>query len=733
MALVSVIIPVYNGARWIGQALRSAFAQTYRDFEVIVVDDGSTDDLDAALAEWTGRIIFERQANGGPGSARNRGLARANGRFVAFLDADDEWLPDKLALQVQYFERYPQTGLLHTALVGDTLGRAETGGDGMPPPENVFCGLFHTDFFIRTLTVMAPRAVVLEAGGFDERREIHVEDWDLWLRIAARHPIGYLPRRLALHRQGGHMSTAFEKTFAGQALVIEKHKDLCQVACARHRGKPGRCLRERRHVLQWSLGYERFHRGNTTGARQAFARALALRPWDLSTAIRWAACFVPKRWVAGARKVRRRAGWPAHSRQASAVPARSGERLTIAHDTLYRRSRRRVAKLVHSVDSGLTRALRRRRRILFEASSPMSFGQFQPVYERLKDDPRLELWFTAPGRAWDPETIFSSVGVTERVIPARRAAWRKWDLCINADFFEMTNLRRRTRRVHLFHGVAGKYALDAPVERAREIADLACLMFPNEDRLRRYVDAGLVSAEGGTAALVGYPKADALVDGRLDGRAIGAELRLDPERPTVLYAPTWSPHSSLQTMGEEIVERLAAEGFQVIVKLHDRSYDMTPRGSGGVDWARRLARYDDHPLVRVVRHADATPLLFVSDAMVTDHSSIGFEFLLLDRPLVIVDCPALLTHSETNPEKVAQLRAAADVVRTPAEVPAAVRAGLADPRRLSRARRATADAFFYGAGSATARAVRIVYGLLQLPEPQPVERCRPHELEVTRA
>jgi CDP-glycerol glycerophosphotransferase (TagB/SpsB family) len=186
-------------------------------------------------------------------------------------------------------------------------------------------------------------------------------------------------------------------------------------------------------------------------------------------------------------------------------------------------------------------------------------------------------------------------------------------------------------------------------------------------------------------------------------------------------------------MGEEIVERLAAEGFQVIVKLHDRSYDMTPRGSGGVDWARRLARYDDHPLVRVVRHADATPLLFVSDAMVTDHSSIGFEFLLLDRPLVIVDCPALLTHSETNPEKVAQLRAAADVVRTPAEVPAAVRAGLADPRRLSRARRATADAFFYGAGSATARAVRIVYGLLQLPEPQPVERCRPHELEVTRA
>ena len=143
-----------------------------------------------------------------------------------------------------------------------------------------------------------------------------------------------------------------------------------------------------------------------------------------------------------------------------------------------------------------------------------------------------------------------------------------------------------------------------------------------------------------------------------------------------------------------------------------------------------MARYKGHPTIRVPRQADATPLLFVSDALVTDHSSIGFEFLLLDRPLVIVDCPRLIEHAGVNPEKVAQLRAGADVVRDARLVPDAVAAALAHPGRHSPARRATADALFYGAGTATDRAVDLLYELLEMPAPQ-AERQRARELFVS--
>jgi glycosyltransferase involved in cell wall biosynthesis len=731
MPRVTVVIPVYNGARWIGHALKSVFAQTFTDFEVVVVDDGSTDALDQALARWIDRIRFARQPNRGPASARNMGVRLATGSLVAFLDADDEWLPEKLALQVAYFDRYPQTGLLHTDVVH--AGPCQIEADPFEPPANVFCPLFHTAFFIPTLTVMIPARVLQDVGGFDERREIHVEDWDLWLRIAARYPVGYLPRQLAVHRRGGHMSTAFEKTHAGQALVIEKNRALCALACAEHRRHPSGCLNDRQYVLHWSLAYERFKRGDRAGARRAYARAMTLRPWQLSIYGRYAACFVTDPWLARGRALKRtalrRLRRPAPEHPASG----HGDRLTIASDTVYRRTRRRAANLAHAIDTSVTRALRPRRFVLFEASSPMSYGLFRPIHRRLQDDPRIEFWFTAPGRAWQPQTIFGSLGIHDRVLPASRAAWQKWDLCVNTDFFEMTNIRRRTRRVHLFHGVAGKYDLDAPVEYAREIADFECLMFPNEDRLRRYVAAGLVPADGRAAALVGYPKADALVDGTFDRQAICAALGLRPDLPVVLYAPTWSPHSSLNQQGEAIIDGLAAAGYQVVVKLHDRSYDLKPRGSGGVDWAKRLERYAGAPGVRVVREADASPLLFIADLLVTDHSSVGFEFMLLDRPLVIVDCPELIEHSRVSQSRVAQLRNAADVVRTAADLPEAVAAGLASASRHSRVRRATAEAMFYRAGTATARAISLIYQFLELPAPEVREASRGDKVFVSAA
>jgi glycosyltransferase involved in cell wall biosynthesis len=709
MPLVSVVIPVFNSAPLIGSALRSVFSQTFTDFEVVVVDDGSEDhrELNAALSEWAGRIHCIRQANGGPARARNTGIAQARGQFIAFLDADDEWLPEKLAVQVEYFRRHPETGLLHTGVV-DGL---PAGGAVAGPPRHAFCDLFHTAFFINTLTVMIPRRVLEEVGGFDERREVHIEDWDLWLRIAARHPIGYIPSPLAYHRPGGLMSRQVERTYAAQALVIDKNKALCAQACAAHRAAPERCERTRRHVLHRDWGYDRLVAGDRAGAREQLARALRFCPSDVRTAVLYVSTFVSSRWRGRVRSVVAwRPGTP-QKRIGGNAP------VSLVHDTIYRRSRRRLIARLHDLDDVLSSAGRARKRILFDAASPISFAMFRPIYDRLRKDPRLELWFTAHGRVWSPHDIYARFGISENVVEPSTAARMKVDAYVNADFWDMTWLHRRTRRIHLFHGVAGKYNLDAPVDLAPIIAAFDCLMFANADRRARYVEAGLLPDDNVKAALVGYPKIDCLVDGSLDRARIARALGLDVSIPSVIYAPTWSPYSSLKNMGEEIVDRLSAEGLQVIVKLHDRSYDRAERGAGGVNWAERLAKYDAHPLVRVVHEADASPFLAVSDAMVSDHSSIAFEYMLLDRPVVVIDRPELIKQANVSPDKVRLLRAAADVARDPVEMTSRVIAALREPGLLSAERRHTAAQLFYRPGTATDRAVAMVYRLIDLPAP----------------
>jgi glycosyltransferase involved in cell wall biosynthesis len=713
MPHVTVVIPVFNASSLVGSALSSVFAQTYRDFEVVVVDDGSDDQrqLISALEEWAGRIIYVRQPNAGPASARNAGIARASGDLVAFLDADDEWLPEKLEKQVAYFDRYPETGLLHTGVIGD-VGQA-WGLAGRP--QNAFCDLYHTRFFVATLTVMIPTAVLRQVGGFDERREIHIEDWDLWLRVAARYPFGYLPEALAYHRPGGYMSRQIDRTYSSQLLVMEKHRSLCREACPVHRTSPERCESERRYVLHRDWGYDRLEGGDRLGAREQFRAALDHAPLDPRAGLLYAATFAPSQWLSLCRQLTSGRKDPATAPPQGTAPARSGRsNISLVHNTTYRRVRRRAISHLHDIDDGIFAMRQGKKRILFDAASPMSVAVFRPVYERICRDPRLEFWFTAHGKVWTPEQVFQAAGIEGNVVTATTAARMKVHLYINTDFWDMTWLHRRARRMHMFHGVAGKYGLDAPFDLAPTIATFDSLLFPNVDRRRRYIEACLLPDDSIKAALVGYPKVDCLVDGSLDIPEIRRGLGLAEGCPTVIYAPTWSPFSSLNDAGEEVIERLEAEGLQVIVKLHDRSYDPGQRGSGGVDWATRLAKYDDHPRVRVVRVPDGSPYLAVADAMVSDHSSIAFEYMLLDRPLVTINRPELLAGAAVSPDKIQRLRSAAEVVQDGSGAARAVTAALGDPTRRSAERRQVAHDLFYRPGTATERAVALLYHLVGL-------------------
>jgi hypothetical protein len=396
--------------------------------------------------------------------------------------------------------------------------------------------------------------------------------------------------------------------------------------------------------------------------------------------------------------------------------------VSLLHDTLIRRARSAAAEAAHALDDLIHGALGRGSiHVLFEAASPLSLAIFKPVLERLRADPRLEFWYTTSDRRWDAASVFGE-SLAPRVLSQHDVRWMKFDAYVNTDFWNMTWLRRRTRRIHLFHGVAGKYNLDRPVAIAPVVASFDRLLFPNADRLERYVDAGLVDPRRAESSLVGYPKVDCLVDGTLDRRAIGDAMGLDRSAPTVVFAPTWSPYSALHTVGLELVPVLAARGLNVIVKLHDRSFDLA-RDAGRVDWRRKLDGLARVPGVHVVRDADASPSLFVSDVLVTDHSSVGFEFMLLDRPIVIVDCPQLAQKASINPEKVDLLRSAAAVVPHGGDVAGAVTRALAQPGRFSDRRRAVAQRLFHRPGSATARAVRCVYDTLGIPEPERASRA----------
>jgi glycosyltransferase involved in cell wall biosynthesis len=311
------VIPVYNGGRTIVAALRSVFAQTYRDFEVIVVDDGSTDDTADRVSTWGDAVTYLAQANGGPARARNTALARARGRFVAFLDADDAWFPTKLERQVAYFKEFPNTGLLHTGMLVSAAPAAALleAVDGVVTsphvlPTNQFASVFHGDVDVNTLTVMIQREVLGEVEWFDERRELHVEDWDLWLRIAARYPVGYLAAPLAVHRPGGQMSSAIERTFHGQELTIEKTAPLCAHACARHAGDVKSCVDARRFRLYAEWARDRFWRGDFQGARQMFRRAMAIEPADRKARAYYVASFISPHWARPLHRLRtaRRAG-----------------------------------------------------------------------------------------------------------------------------------------------------------------------------------------------------------------------------------------------------------------------------------------------------------------------------------------------------------------------------------------------------------------------------------------
>ena len=365
---------------------------------------------------------------------------------------------------------------------------------------------------------------------------------------------------------------------------------------------------------------------------------------------------------------------------------------------------RKVTRVVHSVDHALGK-LSRRRRVLVEMRTPVYKAVLGPVCDALQQLPNMVLEYTSEY----PERIRPLIGGGQFVSHAD-AEWKRYDLYLNADPWAAARLRRCAHRVNFFHGVAGKYDLDSPTGLPMGFEYYDRVAFINRDRLERYLAAGVVTSR--QAALVGYPKLDRLASGAADGAAVRNSLGLRTGHPTALYAPTYSPASSLHAAGEAIIRGLASAGFNVIVKLHDRSLDVDPRYTANIDWRTRMQQLEVPGRIVYVEAPDAGPYLAAADLMVTDHSSVGFEYLVLDRPLIVFDTPGLIEAARINPEKVALLRSAARVVYGVDELMSAAAAELAAPGRLSTVRRRVAREMFHEPGGATARAVGLIRQVL---------------------
>lgn len=295
--LVSVVIPAYNVGRHIAEAIDSVLAQDYPEVELIVVDDGSTDDTAAVVSSRYPQLTLIRKPNGGAATARNAGIRAARGEFVAFLDADDVWLAGKLRAQVDHLRAHPDVGMCCTGFaqwVSDASGvfpdpasvisdQAGIAPDAIDRDQSgwVYHKLLLRNF-VWTTTVMMRRALIDKVGLYDESFRLG-QDYEYFLRAARATEIHRLARAYALYRQHAGSATARGIDYNYAARVIEGARDKWGLASPNGEAISAREFNERLHRIHFMCGYLFLQRGNAATAFGEFKLAVRDRPLHLKS------------------------------------------------------------------------------------------------------------------------------------------------------------------------------------------------------------------------------------------------------------------------------------------------------------------------------------------------------------------------------------------------------------------------------------------------------------------
>jgi glycosyltransferase involved in cell wall biosynthesis len=225
-SLISVVIPTYNRSSLIGKSIESVFSQDYPNLEVIVVDDGSTDDTQQVIEVLKNPKLryFRHEQNRGAPAARNTGLHQARGEYIAFLDSDDAWIPGKLSKQMEVMLRSDGD----VALVYGGMRKIDDEGNttGYKKPRkrgNIYQSLLKDNIIGSTSIPLLKTKVVKETGGFDEELRSR-QDYDLWLRIAKLYKVDFVPEPLVLYRvHRNRISGNVDAQLQGTHRVLEKY------------------------------------------------------------------------------------------------------------------------------------------------------------------------------------------------------------------------------------------------------------------------------------------------------------------------------------------------------------------------------------------------------------------------------------------------------------------------------------------------------------------------------
>jgi glycosyltransferase involved in cell wall biosynthesis len=281
MVKISVIIPTYNCSAYLPEAIDSVLRQTYQDFEIIIVNDGSTDNTDEIikpyLERYPGQVRYFSQLNEGAAVTRNVAIRHSTGEYIALLDADDVWVPDKLEQEVVLLDQYPDVGLVHA-----NITFISENGDRLYTPErnmkflsrNIFDNLYLRNADISCPTTLIRKECFNRIGLFDEKlSRLGCEDRDLWLRIAKSYKVMYIDKVLALYRvRKGSMSRDITKMLQARYYVLNK--------LAPERGKFFFLKRRALSKIHRELGDCLLIKNDFTAARKQYGTGLYFWPFS---------------------------------------------------------------------------------------------------------------------------------------------------------------------------------------------------------------------------------------------------------------------------------------------------------------------------------------------------------------------------------------------------------------------------------------------------------------------
>jgi len=289
---VSVIIPAFNSEQFIEETINSILKQTYKDFEIIVVDDGSKDGTPEVLEKYKDNLVYVRKKNEGISLARNQGIKRARGEYIAFIDHDDLWLPEKLRKQVALLESDKNIGLCYSDayVIDENKKRNNRLFEISPPQSGMVRERLFKENFIPILTAVVRRSVIDKTGLFDPKYKI-AEDWDFFLRVAKRYKIGFINEPLAEYRiHRGSFSRQKDLAVSEAISIIDTYINHVE------KFENG-ILKRRKEWLQFDLGMVYLHKGMKKKAREHFRLSIKKKPVSVLLSMGFLASFLPNTCV----------------------------------------------------------------------------------------------------------------------------------------------------------------------------------------------------------------------------------------------------------------------------------------------------------------------------------------------------------------------------------------------------------------------------------------------------